>query len=63
MSKWNSGAKDGGANQKKTVMPPPSEDYRSNWDSIFKKPQSDTPSIETRKPDQDQSQSAETAPE
>lgn len=50
MSKWNSGARDGGANQKKTVMPPPSEDYRSNWEDIFgKRPQSG--SIDTKSAD------------
>lgn len=37
MSKWNAGARDGGANQKKTVMPPVSEDYRNNFDAIFRK--------------------------
>jgi hypothetical protein len=31
-------AKDGGANQSKTTMPPPSEEYRNNWDEIFRKP-------------------------
>ena len=47
MSKWNAGARDGGANQKKTVMPPPSEDYRKNWEDIFgKQPQSG--SIDTK---------------
>jgi len=30
-------AKDGGANQSKTTMPPPSEEYRKNWQDIFGK--------------------------
>ena len=30
-------AKDGGANQSKTTMPPLSEEYRNNWDEIFGK--------------------------
>ena len=38
MSKWNSGAKDGGANQKKTTLPPPSKEYLDNYDLIFRKP-------------------------
>ena len=30
-------AKDGGANQSKTTMPPPSDTYRDNFDDIFRK--------------------------
>lgn len=36
MSNQNSSAaKDGGANQSKTVMPPVSQEYRDNWTEIF----------------------------
>lgn len=28
-------AKDGGANQNKTIMPPVSKEYRDNWSNIF----------------------------
>jgi len=30
-------AKDGGANQSKTTLPPPSDAYRDNFDDIFRK--------------------------
>lgn len=33
-------AKDGGANQSKTTLPPPSDAYRNNWDEIFGKKKS-----------------------
>jgi hypothetical protein len=36
MSNNNStAAKDGGANQSKTIMPPVSQEYRDNWSEIF----------------------------
>lgn len=35
MSTNSSAAKDGGANQSKTVMPPVSQEYRENWSEIF----------------------------
>lgn len=36
MSNNNStAAKDGGANQSKTTMPPVSQEYRDNWSDIF----------------------------
>ncbi len=36
MSNQNSSAaKDGGANQSKTIMPPVSQEYRDNWSEIF----------------------------
>lgn len=36
MSNNNStAAKDGGANQSKTTMPPVSQEYRDNWSEIF----------------------------
>lgn len=31
-------AKDGGADQEITLMPPVSEEYRNNYDAIFRKP-------------------------
>ena len=31
----SSAAKDGGANQQKTIMPPVSQEYRDNWSEIF----------------------------
>lgn len=31
----SSAAKDGGANQSKTIMPPVSQEYRDNWSEIF----------------------------
>lgn len=30
-------AKDGGANQSTYKLPPPSQDYRNNYDAIFRK--------------------------
>jgi hypothetical protein len=35
MSNNSTAAKDGGANQSKTTMPPVSQEYRDNWSSIF----------------------------
>lgn len=63
MSKWNAGARDGGANQKKTVMPPPSDAYRDAYDDIFKKQPTETLPIETRKPAPDLSPTDGTAQE
>lgn len=37
MSTNSSAAKDGGANQSKTTMPPVSQEYRENYDTIFRK--------------------------
>lgn len=36
--KYNTSAPSGGANSKKTIMPPASEEYRNSYDSIFRKP-------------------------
>ena len=40
-------APSGGANSEKTVMPPPSQDYRDNYDAIFRK---ETPKVVEQKP-------------
>ncbi len=37
MSNNSSAAKDGGANQSKTTMPPVSQEYRENYTAIFGK--------------------------
>lgn len=37
MSNNSTAAKDGGANQSKTTMPPVSKEYRDNWSEIFGK--------------------------
>lgn len=37
MSNNSTAAKDGGANQSKTTMPPVSKEYRDNYDEIFRK--------------------------
>lgn len=34
---YRTAAKDGGANSVKTVLPPPSDTYRKEWDRIFGK--------------------------